>query len=57
VKFYYATQVAVRPPTFMFSVNIPEGVKKPYRRYLINQLREEYGFEGTPIRIVIRARD
>ena len=57
VRFYYATQVAVRPPTFMFSVNIPEGVKKPYRRYLINQLREEYGFEGTPIRVVIRGRD
>jgi GTPase len=57
VKFYYASQVATRPPTFLFSVNRPEGVKPSYRRYLVNKLREVYGFEGTPIKTVLRGRD
>lgn len=56
VRFYYGTQVGAQPPTFMFSVNMPEGVKKAYRRYLINQLRQAYDFHGTPIRLVIRGR-
>ncbi len=56
VKFYYASQVAIRPPTFLFSVNRPEGVKPSYRRYLVNKLREVYGFEGTPIKTVLRGR-
>lgn len=56
VKFYYASQVAVRPPTFLFSVNRPQGVKPSYRRYLVNKLREMYGFEGTPIKTVLRGR-
>jgi len=57
VKFYYASQVATRPPTFLFSVNRADGVKPSYRRYLVNKLREIYGFEGTPIRTVLRGRD
>ncbi|QDG54473.1 ribosome biogenesis GTPase Der [Persicimonas caeni] len=56
VKFYYASQVATRPPTFLFSVNRPQGVKPSYRRYLVNKLREVYGFEGTPIKTVLRGR-
>lgn len=56
VKFYYASQVATRPPTFLFSVNRPQGVKPSYRRYLVNKLRDIYGFEGTPIKTVLRGR-
>lgn len=53
-KFYFATQVATRPPAFMFAVNAPGAVAPSYRKYLVNQLREAYGFEGTPIKTVIR---
>ena len=56
LKFYYGSQVATRPPTFMFVVNHPEGVAPSYRRFLENRIRERYGFEGTPIRTVIRKR-
>lgn len=56
LKFYYASQVSTRPPTFMFVVNRPEGLNPSYRRYLVNQLRMTYGFEGVPIKTVVRAR-
>lgn len=56
LKVYYASQVATRPPTFMFVVNYPAGVAPSYRRFLENKIRERYGFEGTPLRTVIRAR-
>jgi GTPase len=56
VKFYYTTQVSTRPPTFAFVVNRPDGVAPSYRRFLENRIRREYGFEGTPVKSVIRAR-
>ncbi len=55
-KIYYATQAAVAPPTFVIFVNDPELIHFSYRRYLENRIRAEYGFLGTPIRIVLRAR-
>ena len=55
VKLYYATQATSRPPTFFISTNHPPEVGFPYRRFLIKRLREAYGFEGTPIRLVLRA--
>jgi GTPase len=55
VKLYYATQAASRPPTFFISTNHPTEVGYPYRRFLINRLREAYGFGGTPVRLVLRA--
>ena len=55
VKLYYATQASVRPPTFFLSTNHPAEVGYPYRRFLINRLREAYGFEGTPVRLALRA--
>ena len=55
VKLYYATQASARPPTFFISTNHPPEVGFPYRRFLIKRLREAYGFEGTPIRLVLRA--
>lgn len=56
IKFYYATQVTIKPPTFVFFVNYPKAVHFSYERYLMNQLREAYGFEGTPLRIYFRGR-
>jgi GTP-binding protein len=55
VRLYYATQAQVRPPSFFISANDPTSVGQPYRRYLINQLRQIYGFEGSPLRLVLRA--
>jgi GTP-binding protein len=55
VRLYYATQPSVRPPTFFISTNHPAEVGFAYRRFLINQLRKAYGFEGTPVRLVFRA--
>ncbi|HVX94507.1 MAG TPA: ribosome biogenesis GTPase Der [Polyangia bacterium] len=56
VRLYYATQTDVRPPTFVVSTNQPDDIGPAYLRFLTNQLRKAYGFEGTPIRIVLRAR-
>ena len=56
MKMYYGTQVRSDPPTFLIYVNDPKLGHFSYRRYLENQLRDEYGFLGTPIRIVFKAR-
>jgi GTP-binding protein len=56
VRLFYATQTAVRPPTFVVSTNQPGDIGQAYLRFLTNQLRKAYGFEGTPLRIVLRAR-
>lgn len=56
VKLYYAAQVSVRPPVFLFSTNAPDGVRTAYRRYLANRLRDAFGFEGTPLRLFFRKR-
>jgi len=55
IKLYFATQANVRPPTFFISTNHPTDVGFAYRRFLANQLRKAYGFEGTPLRLVFRA--
>jgi GTP-binding protein len=56
IKFYYATQVDVAPPTFVFFCNDPAQLHFSYRRYLENELRKEYSFTGTPIRLSFRGR-
>jgi GTPase len=56
VKFYYATQAAVEPPTFIVFTNEPENVHFSYRRYIENHIREEYGYLGTPIVLRFRHR-
>lgn len=56
LKVYYMTQVAVNPPTFVAFVNDVELMHFSYKRYLENQLRESFEFDGTPIHIIIRAR-
>jgi GTP-binding protein len=55
VRLYYITQASTRPPTFFISANHPASVTFAYRRFLVNQLRKAYGFEGTPVRIILRA--
>ncbi|WP_298036837.1 ribosome biogenesis GTPase Der [uncultured Desulfuromonas sp.] len=57
LKFFYATQTAVRPPTFVIFVNRADGVHFSYQRYLVNQFRDVFGFEGTPIRLVFKDRE
>lgn len=56
LQMYYATQVRSDPPTFMIYVNDPDLAHFTYKRYLENQLRERFGFVGTPIRFVFKAR-
>ncbi|MNC32264.1 GTPase Der [compost metagenome] len=56
LKLNYATQVAVKPPTFMIFVNDPELMHFSYERYLENKIRESFDFEGTPLRIFTRRK-
>jgi GTP-binding protein len=56
VKYFYVTQVAVKPPTFVVFVNYPEGVHFSYIRYIENNLRQAFGFHGSPIRIYPKRR-
>jgi GTP-binding protein len=56
LRMYYGTQVRSDPPTFMIYVNEPTLMHFTYLRYLENQIRAEYGFLGTPIRIVLKGR-
>ena len=56
MKIYYATQVATRPPKFVFFVNDPEARHFSYERYLENQLRDSFDFKGTGIQIEYRKR-
>ena len=55
-RLFYATQAAVAPPTFVFFASDASSVHFSYRRYLENRLRETFGFDGTPIRLVFRDR-
>ncbi len=56
LKFFYATQTRTRPPTFAVFVNRPEMIHFSYERFLVNQLREEFGLAFTPIRITFKKR-
>ncbi len=55
-RLYYATQVRSAPPTFVIFVNDPDLIHFSYERYLVNRLRDAFGFNGTPIRIILRPR-
>lgn len=56
LKMYYGTQVRSDPPTFMIYVNDPKLAHFSYRRFVENRIRAEYGFLGTPIRLVMKGR-
>ncbi|MDP4182683.1 MAG: ribosome biogenesis GTPase Der [Bacillota bacterium] len=57
LKVYYMTQSGVKPPTFVIFVNNMELMHYSYQRYLENQLRKSFGFEGTPIKFFLREKD
>jgi GTPase len=56
LKLFYITQASVAPPTFVIFVNDRELMHFSYTRYIENQIRENFGFRGTPIRFIIRER-
>ena len=56
LKILFVTQVSIIPPTFIIFVNDPELMHFSYLRFLENRLRESFGFEGTPLRLIVRAR-
>ncbi|MCG8591502.1 MAG: ribosome biogenesis GTPase Der [Proteobacteria bacterium] len=56
IKFFYATQMDVSPPTFVFFCTEPQAVQASYRRFLENRLRERFDLAGTPVRIRLRSR-
>jgi GTP-binding protein len=56
VRVMYATQVGIAPPTFVFFTNVATTFHFSYERFLVNRLREEFDFQGSPIRIEVRAR-
>jgi GTP-binding protein len=56
VRILFGSQIGTAPPTFAISLNHPVGLHFSYQRYLENRIREAFGFEGTPIRLKVRAR-
>ncbi len=57
LRLYYITQVGVKPPTFVIFVNDKELMHFSYTRYIENQIREAFGFKGTPLKFIIRERN
>ena len=57
LRIYYATQQGVQPPTFVFFVNDMTLMHFSYERYLENHLRKAFGFDGTPLRFILRERE
>lgn len=57
LKIYYMTQVAIQPPTFILFVNDKDLMHFSYERYISNNLRETFDFEGTPMRFMVRERE
>ena len=53
----YMTQVDIQPPTFIIFVNDPELMHFSYLRFIENRLRESFGFEGTPLKLIVRSRE
>lgn len=56
IRLLYATQHAIKPPTFTIFSNMPQSIPSQYKRFMENRLREHFGFEGTPLRILWRKR-
>jgi len=56
VRILYCAQTSVAPPTFVFFSNVATSFHFSYQRFLLNQIRDRFGFVGTPIRIEVRRR-
>jgi GTP-binding protein len=52
----YITQASISPPTFVIYTNIPQGIHFSYERYLLNQMREAFGFGGVSVRLLFRKK-
>ncbi len=57
LKIFYGTQASTKPPTFVIFVNNKQLFHFSYERYLVNQIRKEFGLEGTPVRIIVREKN
>jgi len=57
IRLRYMTQAKARPPTFILFTSKPEDLPEAYSRYLVNGMREEFGLDGTPIRLLLRKGD
>jgi len=57
LKVLYITQASIKPPTFVIFVNSKKLFHFSYQRYLVNQIRKEFGLEGTPVRIIVREKE
>jgi GTPase len=57
VRIMYAAQIGVEPPSFVFFTNVATTFHFSYERFLINQLRDKFGFVGSPIKIQVRRRE
>jgi GTP-binding protein len=55
-RIYYVTQASVAPPTFVAMTNAPDAIHFSYQRFVVNQLRKRFGFEGSPVRLHFRPR-
>ena len=56
IKIKYVTQVKTRPPVFSFFCNEPKLVEETYRRFLMNRIREHFGFSGVPVKVVFKQK-
>ena len=57
VRILYAAQIGIAPPSFVFFTNVATTFHFSYERFLVNQLRQKFGFVGSPIRMQVRRRD
>jgi GTP-binding protein len=57
VRILYGAQTAISPPSFVLFTNVATELHFSYERFLVNRLRESFGFEGTPIRLTVRRRE
>lgn len=57
IRFYYGVQTDFAPPTFTFFVNYPDAVHFSYERFLMGRVRRTFGFDGTPLRCILRGRE
>ena len=55
-RLYYVTQAETAPPTFIAMTNAPDSIHFSYKRFVVNQLRKSFGFEGVPVRVHYKAR-
>ena len=54
VKIKYITQISSKPPSFVIFTNHPDFIKESYKRYIINEIRKEFGFDGITIRLEVK---